>query len=74
MTRSRWRRGLDAIAIQLNNLRERIDTLGDEATTITKDDRSDQLACYASNSIEGTLALLRDLERHVVPAKARRAK
>ncbi len=69
-----WQRAYGQAVTDLSALRDRIDSLGDAGVSITSDDRADQLACYASNSIEGTLALLRELNGHVVPAQKRTAK
>ncbi len=63
--RGAWQREYKRAVRDLIDLRERIDLLGDSIG----DDRGDQLGCYASNSIEGTLALLRELLAHKQRAK-----
>jgi hypothetical protein len=44
---------------------EMIDAVGDQ---IGSDD-ADQLACYASNGVQGTLALLREIEQRWLKGK-----
>jgi hypothetical protein len=57
----RLRRAMDEIW----KLRHEIDDIGEEAKALGPSDPArygaDQLGCYASNSLEGTLALLREL-------------
>jgi len=58
--RGAWQREYKRAVRDLADLRERIDLLG----CAVGDDRADQLGCYASNSLEGVLALLRELLAH----------
>lgn len=74
MKRSAWMCSFWDVVAQLRTLRRRIDDLGDDAVTIVGDDQPDMVACFASNSLEGTQALLRDLERLVMAKKKAPAK
>ncbi|TAL29065.1 MAG: hypothetical protein EPN98_21730 [Phenylobacterium sp.] len=63
--RNRFVNDLAMIQKTLEILANDIDNLGELAFTITHDERGDQLGCYASNSLQGTMALLRDMGRLV---------
>jgi len=64
---------LKRVEIDLRILADRIDDLGEQGEALGHADASmcpDQVACYAANSLQGTLALLRDLRRAVkLPAR-----
>jgi|GEM_PF-4507495 len=63
--RFRWE--LNDVTTSIRILSDRIDDLGELGMTIGQRRNAamnpDQLACYASNSLQGVLALLRDLRR-----------
>jgi len=68
-----WANELTSVESNLRGLQRRIDELGDAGVEIvvaqgapSMSDSADQVACYASNSIQGTLALLRELRSLVV--------
>ena len=66
-----------AIHTAIHDLADRIDDLGELGMTIGQRRNAamnpDQLACYASNTLQGVLALLRDLRRATrLPAGKRR--
>lgn len=64
-----WVNFYDDVVHDLIRLRERIDNLGESAEDICRPGRSrgpDEIACFASNGIEGTLALLRELRKRVI--------
>ena len=58
---------LNDVTVSIRILADRIDDLGQLGMTIGQRRGAamnpDQLACYASNTLQGTLALLRDLRR-----------
>jgi len=70
--RKAWRKKYDHVVATLKSLRDHIDDLGQLGDLLYDDSRDvdarepDTIACFASNSIEGTLALLRDLEDRVL--------
>lgn len=57
---------LDNIQGQLADLSDRIDDLGNLGDEIIGSSYPDEYACYASNSLQGTLALLREMGRLVL--------
>lgn len=61
--RSTWETSYDDIREALENMKTRIDDLGE---SVLDGDRADMLACFASNSVEGTLSLLRELRACVL--------
>lgn len=71
-----WKEKYEAVVDDLVSLRGRIDALGEDLQDISPFKRSrrkgrdpDEIACYASNSLEGTLALLRELLAASKPAR-----
>ncbi len=68
---------LYSIQVELGIVADWIDTLGDQAAqflgplTVGKL-AVDQVACYASNSLQGTLSLLRELGSAIAAAPARK--
>ncbi len=72
-TRAKWRKNYAAIIAKLDVLRDDIDRLGDDGDYLVfadphgPDNRNpDQIACYASNSLEGVRSLLTDLWQRVI--------
>ena len=68
MTVIRWKRKLYSVRARLRALADDIDDLGETGAAIAQPDAMadpDTIACFASNSLQGTLALLRDLEARV---------
>lgn len=73
---NRFINDLKHVETDLRILADRIDELGEAGEMIGQVEGApmcpDQIACYASNSLQGTLALLRDLRRAVkLPAGKR---
>lgn len=63
--RYRFSSDLADIQYQLVTLADRIDDLGNLGDQLTGGTRPDELACYASNSLQGTRALLCEMEKVV---------
>jgi len=73
--RNRFVNDLAHVTEDIQELTDRIDDLGNLGDEITHSTDPDMLACYASNSLQATLALLRELRRVVLePRKRRRAR
>jgi len=66
--RSLFINDLRLIQEQLRILCAGIDELGELAFSITSDERCDQIGCYASNVLQGSQALLREMEIVVMRA------
>jgi hypothetical protein len=67
------------VQLEVKDLRARIDAIGEESQALGLGQPGqrdpDELGCYASNSLEGTLALLRELaEVLAAPARRRRGR
>jgi hypothetical protein len=58
-----------AVIADLNRLRTNIDALGE----LSQNDRADMLACFASNTLYGTQALVEQIKFVVAHPKAKRA-
>lgn len=63
-----------AVVAALQELRGRIDALGEIGTTLAGTDKVDMLACFASNSLYGTQALIEQIRFVVAHPKAKRAR
>jgi hypothetical protein len=74
MNRREWNSKYSSVLLDLYEMRNRIDELGEGGNPFAEGARDpDQLGCYASNSIEGVLALLREMHG-VVNRKAKTRK
>jgi len=71
---ARFINDLRMIQEQLRILCAGIDELGELAFTITRDERCDQIGCYASNVLQGSQALLREMEQVVLRARKRKGR
>lgn len=70
---SRFKADAMQIIADLREMRLRIDALGDLSTNAAKTDRVEMLACFASNTLYGTQALIEQMRFVVTHPRAKRA-